>query len=73
MHQRWRATTEEDRFYNRPRGTLQLRDVLQLARDPSGPRSFIDLRADMRIEIAVGAFGRAVWPMHIDAERFTVH
>jgi hypothetical protein len=47
---------------------LQLRGVLQFRGNSSRPIRVVERGADMRIEIAVWAFGRAEWPMHVNSK-----
>ncbi len=67
LHQRRRAAAEEDarhRAPGRPPGGRR-----DLAREGCGIALLVDrLMADMGVEVAIGAFGRAERPMDIDAE-----
>ena len=52
---------------------MQPRNVFQLADDAIYPFRIVNPRADVRIEVAIGALGRTKWPVHVNTERFRAH
>src|SRR5262245_48074747 len=66
-HQRRRATAEEDAGYAAAR--CELREIIELVQIRGEEPVFLDpAMADVTVEIAIGTFGQAEWPMHINAE-----
>ena len=52
---------------------MQARNVFQLANHAIYPFQIVKARADVRIEVAIGALGRTKWPVHVNTERFRAH
>ena len=67
QHERGRAAAEEDARDGAAR--RQRREMAELAREGGGEARLVRrLMADMRVEIAIGAFGGAEGPVDVDAE-----
>ncbi len=66
IHKRRRTAAKKDRCEGA--AALQARHMFHLADERSRPERMIDPRHYMRIEIAIGTFGSAERPMHIEPE-----